>query len=173
MMSNANLYRMTDRELLKSMAAFEAGFQPPEVVLQGLTEEQATAKPHGLPHSIADIVGHMTFWQEFFNEAAERGFPGHPERAEVGWPVMKAGEWDSLLRRFRDSVERAQQLAVTYPHLDEKLLPAGFPLPFLQRDTRGSGMLHAVIHTAHHLGQIVTLRQLMGVWPPPGGSMTW
>jgi hypothetical protein len=28
-------------------------------------------------------------------------------------------------------------------------------------------------HTAHHLGQIIVLRQLLGAWPPPAGSWTW
>lgn len=45
------LYVISDRELLKSMAAFQAGFQPPAVVLEGLSEEQAAAKPHGVPQS--------------------------------------------------------------------------------------------------------------------------
>jgi uncharacterized damage-inducible protein DinB len=32
---------------------------------------------------------------------------------------------------------------------------------------------HVAVHTAHHIGQIVTLRQLLGAWPPPQGSHTW
>jgi hypothetical protein len=36
-----------------------------------------------------------------------------------------------------------------------------------------SGLLSAALHNTHHLGQIITLRQLMGVWPPPSGTITW
>ena len=28
-------------------------------------------------------------------------------------------------------------------------------------------------HNAHHLGQVILLRQLLGAWPPPAGSWTW
>lgn len=34
-------------------------------------------------------------------------------------------------------------------------------------------LIHVAQHNAHHLGQVVTLRQVLGCWPPPGGSYTW
>ncbi|MEX2301926.1 MAG: DinB family protein [Bryobacterales bacterium] len=171
-MSNA-LYLMPDREFLQSMAAFDAGFQTPAAVLDGLTEEQAMAKPHGLPHSIAEIVGHMGYWQDFFNGIAQQGFSGFPEHAEEGWPKIAAGEWDALRTRFLASVELTQRLAVDCGRLSEKLLPEDFLVPIWQRESVGSGLLHAVVHNSHHLGQVVTLRQLLGLWPPQAGSMTW
>jgi uncharacterized damage-inducible protein DinB len=168
-----SLHQIKDRELLKSIAAFQAGFHTPEVVLDGLTEEQATAKPHSLPHSIADIVGHMRYWQDFFNSIAENGFTGLPEHAAEGWPPMEPGGWNDLRVRFLATAERTQQLALTCDRLHEKLLPENLPLPVLQHDSIGSGLLHAAVHSSHHLGQIVTLRQLLGLWPPQAGSMTW
>jgi uncharacterized damage-inducible protein DinB len=170
---STELYLMPDRELLKSMVAFDAGFHRPAVVLDGLTEAQATAKPHGVPHSIAEIVGHMCYWQDFFNRIAQNGFGGFPEHAEQGWPAIDPGGWDELRARFLASVELTQQLALSCDKLDEKLLPADFPLPFWQRESVGSGLLHAAAHNSHHLGQVVTLRQLQGLWPPRAGSMTW
>ena len=167
------LYTISDRDLLKSLAAFHGGFQPPDVVLAGLTEEQATAKPHGLQHSIADIVGHMHYWQEFFNGVACDGFTGFPEHAPEGWPQMTPGGWDELRARFLASVETTQRLAVECEKLDAPFLPEGVDIPPFRRESVGSGLLHAVMHNSHHLGQVVTLRQLMGLWPPSGGSMTW
>jgi hypothetical protein len=29
------------------------------------------------------------------------------------------------------------------------------------------------VHSSHHLGQVVTIRQLLGLWPPPAGALTW
>jgi uncharacterized damage-inducible protein DinB len=167
------LYVMANRELLRSVAAFEGAFQPPEVVLEGLGEEQAAARPHGAPHSIAQIVGHMWYWQDFFNRIAQEGFRGFPEHAADGWPAVAPGEWDELRARFLATVELSQQLALTCERLDEKLLPQGYPVPVWQRETIGSGLLHGVVHSGHHLGQVITLRQLMGLWPPNAGSMTW
>src|SRR5207245_10559075 len=120
-----------------------------------------------------DSVGHMYYWQEYFNKAAVEGFPGFPEHAPEGWPKIAPGGWEALREQFLRSVETTQQLAAASPRLDEKFLPQDSPMPFFQRESIGSGLLHGVIHSAHHLGQIVTLRQLMNLWPPPGGGMTW
>lgn len=168
-----SLYLVHDRDLLTSLAALHGGFHTPAVVLDGISEEQATAKPHGLPHSIADIVGHMCYWQEYFNLAASDSFPGFPDHAVEGWPSMRPGEWDFLRMRFLEAVETTQRLASSCKKLEEKLVPASFPLPFWERESIGSGLVHAAMHSSHHLGQVVTLRQLMGLWPPTAGSLTW
>ena len=34
-------------------------------------------------------------------------------------------------------------------------------------------LLDTTPHNAHHLGQVVLLRQQRGLWPPPAGSYTW
>jgi uncharacterized damage-inducible protein DinB len=167
------LYQVGDRKFLRSLATFQGAFQPPAVVLEGLSEEQALAKVPGAPHSIAEIVAHMWYWQDLFNRAAQQGFSGFPEHAPEGWPAVAAGEWDALRERFLACAGRTQELAVSCERLDEKLLRDDYPLPLWQRETAGSGLVHAVIHSSHHLGQVVTLRQLMGLWPPKAGSLTW
>ena len=49
----------------------------------------------------------------------------------------------------------------------------GVEIPVLAKESHGSGIVHAALHNAHHLGQVITLRQLMALWPPPGGTITW
>jgi uncharacterized damage-inducible protein DinB len=34
-------------------------------------------------------------------------------------------------------------------------------------------MLSAAHHNSHHMGQIITMRRLIGLWPPPSGTITW
>jgi uncharacterized damage-inducible protein DinB len=113
-------------------------FLGPAKILDGLTADQANAKPHQLPHSIADIVAHLCFWQEWFN-----------------------------------AIEEAKRIAARSDALNDPILPPDVQNPVLARESRGSGILHAAVHNSHHLGQIITLRQLMGLWPPAAGSMTW
>ena len=168
-----DLYRIEDRGLLRMVAGVGVGFHSPEVVLSGLTPEQAVARPTGAPHSIAEIVGHMCFWQDCFNQIARNGFTGLAEHAEDGWPPCTAGEWPALHDRFLAVIRESQEIASSALDLERKLLPDGVELPFLDRETRGSGVLHGAIHSAHHLGQVVLLRQILGLWPPAAGSMTW
>lgn len=70
------LYHIADRDLLTGLLSGEGGFHGPAIVLNGLSAEQAVAKPDGLPHSIAEIVAHMCYWQEWFNGCARAGFTG-------------------------------------------------------------------------------------------------
>lgn len=167
------LYQVDDRNLLTGLLSGEGGFHGPAVVLDGLSAEQALAKPNGLPHSIAEIVAHMCFWQEWFNHCAKSGFTGSPEHAAEGWPAVSADNWDVLREQYLASIEEAKRIVATSDSLQEPLLPPGVPIPFLAKESRGSGILHAAVHSGHHLGQIITLRQLMGLWPPAAGSMTW
>jgi uncharacterized damage-inducible protein DinB len=39
--------------------------------------------------------------------------------------------------------------------------------------TTRDALVHVAHHNAYHLGQIVSLRQAMGVWPPASGGWTW
>jgi uncharacterized damage-inducible protein DinB len=167
------LYKVDDRSLLTGLLSGEGGFHGPAVVLDGLTAQQSVAKPHGLPHSIAEIVAHMCYWQDWFNGCTTAGFTGIPEHAAGGWPAVSADGWDALRSRYLASIEAAKRIVATSDSLGESLLPPGVLIPPLAKESRGSGILHAVVHNGHHLGQIVTLRQLMGLWPPAAGSMTW
>jgi hypothetical protein len=58
------------------------------------------------------------------------------------------------------------------------LLPQGrvnppIEFPPMADYTIEDALTHLAQHNAHHLGQIVTLRQAIGAWPPPEGSFTW
>jgi uncharacterized damage-inducible protein DinB len=167
-------YRVEDRSLLAAVFSGEGVHLAPDAILDGLTAEQAFAKPHNLPHSIAELVAHMCYWQEWFNRSAMEGFTGIAEHAAEGWPAVSASDdWEALRARYLQSVREAQRIAAQSESLNEPLLPPGVDIPPLGRESRGSGILHAALHNGHHLGQIITMRQLMGLWPPPAGALTW
>jgi uncharacterized damage-inducible protein DinB len=167
------LYRADDPKLLTSVLRGEGVHLEPGAVLDGLTDNQARTKPHGLPHSIADIVAHMCYWQEWFNGCATVGFTGIAEHATDGWPAVPPDGWDTLRARYLGSVEEAKRIAMESGSLGDPVLPPGVDVPILAHESRGAGLMHAAMHSSHHLGQIITIRQLLGLWPPPGGTLTW
>jgi hypothetical protein len=169
----STVHRVDDRNLLLSLLTGETDFRGPAAILEGLSLEQALAKPHNLPHSIAEIVAHISFWQEWFNACARDGFTGLVEHAEPGWPTIDPGAWDAVRERCIEALEESKRIAARSDALNEPALPPGVRIPTLANDSRGSLILRALIHRDHHLGQVVTIRQLLGAWPPPGGSMTW
>jgi uncharacterized damage-inducible protein DinB len=167
------LYRADDPNLLISVLSGEGVHLEPGAVLDGLTADQAHAKPHGLPHSIGDIVAHICYWQEWFNSCATVGFTGIAKHAVDGWPAVPPDGWEALRARYLESVEVAKRIAAESGSLGEPLLPPGVDIPGFPKDSRGVGLLRAAVHSSHHLGQIITIRRLLGLWPPPGGSITW
>jgi uncharacterized damage-inducible protein DinB len=169
----AALYKADDPNLLTSLLSGEGVHLEPGAVLDGLTADQAHAKPHGLPHSIAEIVAHMCYWQEWFNNCAVVGFTGIAEHAVDGWPAVPPDGWDALRTRYLDAVEEAKRIAAESNALNDAVLPSGVDIPILAHESRGAGLLHAAVHSSHHLGQIITIRQLLDLWPPPAGSITW
>ena len=167
------LYRVDDPHLLTSVLSGEGVHLEPGAVLDGLTADQAHAKPHGLPHSIAEIVAHISYWQEWFNNCVLIGFTGIPEHAVDGWPAVPPDGWDAQRTRYLHAVEEAKRIAAESDSLGDPVLPPGVHVPILAKESRGAGLLHAAMHSSHHLGQIITIRQLLGLWPPPAGTMTW
>ncbi len=105
------LYRVDDPNLLTSVLSGEGVHLEPDAILDGLTADQAHAKPHGLPHSIAEIVAHICYWQEWFNKCAVVGFSGIAEHAVDGWPAVPPDGWDALRTRYLHSVAEAKRIA--------------------------------------------------------------
>ena len=167
-----SLFKSDDRDLLASVLAGEGVHLEPERILDGLTDAQAQTKPHGLPYSIADVVAHMCFWQEWFNACLVSGFTGIPQHSVDGWPAAPAGGWEALRQRYIRSIDEAKRITAESDSLADPLLPGG-DVASLARESRGSAVLRGAMHNSHHLGQIITMRRLMSLWPPPGGTITW
>ena len=146
----STLYRIQDRDLLMGLLSGAGGFHGPAAVLEGLTAEQALAKPHGLPHSIAEIVAHMCYWQEWFTRCANEGFNGVVEHAPEGWPALAPDRWEVLRTRYLAAIDEAKKIVAKSTTLDDPLLPPNVLIPFLAKESKGSGILHAVVHSGHH-----------------------
>ena len=168
-----SLYKSEDRDFLTSVLAGEGVHLEPARILDGLTDAQAHAKPHGLPYSIADLAAHMCFWQEWFNACLVSGFTGIPQHSVGGWPAAPAGGWHALRARYIRSIDEAKRISRESDSLADPLLPPDAKVASLARESRGSALLRGAMHNSHHLGQIITMRRLMGLWPPPGGTITW
>jgi uncharacterized damage-inducible protein DinB len=82
------------------------------------------------------------------------------------------GSWPALHRQFLSTLERAAALGDDVDRLASPITPA-LEFPPLAHYTVRDALVHVANHNAHHLGQVIILRQVMGLWPPPSGSWTW
>jgi len=145
---------------------------PPRRALDGLSSEQSGMRVPGASHSIVEIVAHIVFWQSWFLDRCDGVATPPAAKASLGWPTATAAEWDSLRERFLQGLDRALKIAVEESAGVRRVHPP-IEMPPLADYTVADAITHVAIHNAHHLGQIVTLRQIIGAWPPPEGSWTW
>ena len=159
---------MNPQEMLVTPFAY----MPPGRLLDGLNAAEAARRIPGAPHSIVEILAHMVFWQSWFLERLTGRPVPMASTATEGWPDAGEGAWDRLRTDFLTGLERAVAMGDTPDALSARVEPAiEFP-PLAEYSVR-EVLTHIAIHNAHHLGQIVTLRQMSGAWPPPEGSWTW
>jgi uncharacterized damage-inducible protein DinB len=158
--------------MLKELLTDTFAYIRPGAILDDLSADDATRRLDAAPHSIAEILGHLTFWQDWFLARCRGDAVPMAAAAAVGWPRVGASDWMALRDRFLTGLEAAVGIAEDTAAADRPLSPA-IEFPPLARHTVHDALTHVAVHNAHHLGQIVTLRQLMGRWPPPSGSWTW
>ena len=143
----------------------------PAASLAELSPADAVRRVAHAPHSIAEIVAHMTYWQAWFTARCEgRAEPMAPTAA-IGWPTVRQDDWPALAGRFVAGLDLFA-VAVTSRGLEALVTPT-IEAPMMAAYSYRDVCEHVALHNAHHLGQVILLRHVMGVWPPPAGSYTW
>ena len=145
---------------------------PPANAVDGLPSADAERRIRGANHSIAEIVAHLLFWQTWFTHRINGIHEPMVQSAALGWPAVTPGSWPDLRAAYLDGLERLASIGDDASRLDAPLTPP-IEFPPLAHFTTRDALIHVATHNAHHLGQIIVLRQTMGQWPPPGGGWTW
>ena len=158
--------------MLKELLRDTFAYIPPAAALDGLSDADAMRRLPGAPHSIAEIVAHITFWQDWFLERCAGDDRPMAASASDGWPDVADTSWPDLKARFLAGLDAAVALSENPARVDARITPAS-EFPPLAEHTIRDALTHIATHNAHHLGQIVTLRQFAGAWPPPAGPWTW
>ena len=140
-----------------------SAFVPPSRAFSDLSAKVACRRIAGAPHTIAEIVAHLRFWQAYTLGLARGEQPCVPVHAAQGWPSANEGEWDALRCAFLDGLAETKRIA----------READLSRQVRGTDTLGYELTLHVIHNAVHIGQIILLRRMLGAWPPPGGGDTW
>lgn len=121
-------------------------------------------KPAELPYSAWQLVEHLRITQYDILD-----FCRNPKYEEMKWPdnywpasaVPRSGAaWDTSVRRFRQDRKAMQQLAMD-PRIElTARIPHGDGQTYLRE------ILLAADHAAYHIGELVLLRRMLGIWRP-------
>ena len=138
-------------------------------VLENIELSQLGVRPDVAPHSIYEELWHTVYWQDLFLEVIEGSERVTPPHAADTWPKRQAPEdlkeARDLVRSFLEGINRATTYASDAEGLDKSARGG--------KSTVRSLLESLLAHNSYHLGRIVLLRQLIGIWPPPSGGDTW
>ena len=148
-------------------------FVNPEELLEDLSAEQATHR-FDRAHTIAEIIAHLRYWQAWFYEGATGSPRTYPTSGDDSWFTVEPEAWEGLRAEFLAGLESVKSLCDDADLLNSPFAKGGIAAGGHDRRTVGTTLLYTVaLHNAHHYGQIVTLRQLLGAWPPRAGGKVW
>ena len=135
-----------------------------EAVVRDFPEELRGVRPEGQAHTAWRLLEHLRIAQWDILEFCRDAEHVSPDWPEGYWPAEDAppdrDAWDRSLTAFRRDLEAMCEL------VNEEERDLAVPVPWGD----GPSILHETLlvadHNAYHLGQLVTLRQLLGAWPP-------
>lgn len=128
-------------------------------LLDGVTAEQAAARPVANAHSIWEVVLHATAWAEIARERLAGSARADPT-PEEDWPPVtdrSPDAWRATVERLKES---HRELAAEAAQLDDAALIGRVP----GKDHSVLVMYHGIVeHDAYHGGQIALLRKALGL----------
>lgn len=120
-------------------------------------------KPAGLPHTAWSLLEHMRIAQWDILDFCRNPKYQELEFPSGYWPKQdsppSAAAWDESVRAFRADLKAIQKLVAG------ESTDLFAPIPHGDGQTILREALLVADHNAYHLGQLVTLRQVLGAWP--------
>ncbi len=143
-------------EQLRTTHNDEDWFVPANVAVQGLTAEQAKWSPGKGNHSVGQLAYHLWFWdtQSLARFKGEKP-PAFDGNNNETFDNFNAAQWDDMVKKLNQVMADWEKAVET---ADEKTLAANASL-----------VAHVGAHNAYHIGQILYVRKLQGVWNPEKG----
>ena len=135
-------------------------------VFEGVDWKMAGKMPRGAPHTLFQLMGHMTYWQNWAVKWLDGKKPTPPRHAAGSWPSssapVSAEDWKHAVKRYERGLETLEKRC-TKPDL------------FARKGKKTAlEMIQAIAsHNSYHAGQAAFLRRQLGAWPPPAGGLSW
>jgi len=150
------------RDQLSRLLAWEDAHVGFDNAVDGIPAELRGTRPSNLPYSPWQLIEHLRITQHDILE-----FCRNPNYKELKWPddywpasdaPPSARAWDESIRMFRQDRKALQQLAAD-PAVD---LTAR--IPHSDGQTYLRELILAADHAAYHLGELIVVRRLLGIW---------
>jgi hypothetical protein len=148
------------RELLAKMLSWEDAHAGFDAAVEGIPE-QFRGRRAGA-HSPWELVEHMRIAQHDILEFSRNKNYEEKEWPKEYWPKSPApsstAEWEAGIEAFRTDREALRQLAL------DKNIDITATIPHGSGQTYMREIVLAADHTAYHVGQLILVRQWLGIW---------
>jgi hypothetical protein len=151
------------RELLSKQLAWEDAHASFDAAVAKIPVELRGKQPPGVPYSPWQIVEHLRRTQHDILDFCRNADYQELEWPDDYWPPApeppEPGAWDESIAQYREDRRAFQDLAVD-PQVDlYARIPHGSGQTYLRE------IVLAADHASYHVGQLVLVRRLLGIWP--------
>ncbi len=159
------------RTLLTTQLDATVARRPPDEILRGVPPAARGIQPDGLPeaYSLWQLLEHMRVSQADYLDYCTNPDYTFPAWPDDYWPESVAppsdAAWQESLKGFQSDLQAVKAL-VNDPSIDiSGAIPHASGESY--HSTQYTDEIAAIAdHNAYHLGQFVTVRRLLDVWPP-------
>jgi uncharacterized damage-inducible protein DinB len=134
--------------------------------VEGLDWKITGERPGGAPHSIFQLLNHIVFWHEWAVKWLDGEKPAVPRHASGSWPggekPANKEEWERAVQRLNKALDALTDRGTNTDLLEKR-----------GGKSRVEMLQTIASHSSYHIGQLVSVRQMLGAWPPPSGGVTW
>jgi uncharacterized damage-inducible protein DinB len=150
------------RQQLVRMLDWQDAHATFDSAVEGMPWNMQGVRPQGLPYSAWELLEHLRFTQWDILEFCRNPGYQEPDWPADYWPASPtppdADSWAESVEAFRANRESLKELAAD-PSIDLfAQIPHGSSQTYLRE------LLLVADHNSYHVGQVVAVRKLLGVW---------
>jgi hypothetical protein len=152
------------RDLLARSLAWEDAHAGFETVVAKVPPELRGKRPDGAAHSPWEILEHLRRAQHDILDFCRNANYQELEWPDDYWPPTpeppEPGAWDESIAQFLEDRKALQELA------RDSNTPLTSKIAHGSGQTYGREVLLVADHNAYHIGELVLVRRLLGIWNP-------
>ena len=152
------------REHLKELLSWNSAHVEFDRVVRNVPPKMRGTCPAGVPYSLWQLLEHVRLAQhDILDFCTNPGYTSPSWPADF-WPAesspVEREDWQQSIAGYRRDRHSLVQL-VTDPSIDPmEAIPHGDGQTYFRE------IILVADHTAYHLGEMVVVRRMLGIWPP-------
>jgi uncharacterized damage-inducible protein DinB len=150
------------REYLSRLLAWEDAHAGFDTVVGGIPDSLRGTQPAGLPYSPWQMLEHLRRTQHDILDFCQNSHYEELKWPDDYWPPSPAPSspvaWDESIRQFGADRKALQELAA------DSTIDLFARIPHGQGQTYLRELVLVADHTSYHVGQLVLIRRLLGIW---------